>query len=171
MGFSVVIAGSIIVIALLASSFTIINSINNILNVSEAFKDSVILYDDIINTKIWISSIQASSNGDLVVITLVNNGTTKLWNFNDFDLIITYDANITNSKVRVVEHLSYSTYLSNGRWIIDSITNDVLDPNIINSNEEGIIHAKLSNRIYPAAKLIVSVSTDNGVTYTRVEVL
>ncbi len=102
MGFSVVIAGSIIVIALLASSFTIINSINNILNVSEAFKDSVILYDDIINTKIWISSIQASSNGDLVVITLVNNGTTKLWNFNDFDLIITYDANITNSKVRLV---------------------------------------------------------------------
>ncbi len=170
MGISVVISGSIMIIALLAASFTILNSVNDIA-VIEAFDDNILLYDEISKTDIKITSIQANANSNLIIINIDNNGTTKLWNYKYFDLIVTYDANITDNKVRVSEYLTYSTTLTNGKWVVNSIVNDTLDPNILNPDEQMIVYGKLSYAIYPNGKLIVSFSTNNGVTYTTGKVI
>ncbi len=170
MGISIVISSSIMIIALLAAAFTILNSINDI-SIIEVLNDNIVLYDDISNTDIKIISIQASDNNNFIIVNVNNNGTTKLWNYRYFDLIVTYDANITNNNVRVTEYLAYSTTLTNGSWTVNSIINDALDPDILNPDEQAVIHAKLSYTIYPNGKLIVSLSTNNGVTYTTGKVI
>ncbi|MEM2856618.1 MAG: hypothetical protein QW416_05915 [Candidatus Nitrosocaldaceae archaeon] len=165
MGLSIVIAGSIIITTLLISSITTINSINDMFEMSMINNYSIKLNNEKSDTNITISSIQANSNNNLVTLSLNNNGTSKLWDYNHFDLIITYDANISNNKIRVTEYMIYSTVLSNGRWTL-SITDDIADPNILNPNETAIINARLSNVIYPNGKIIVAISTNNGVIFT-----
>lgn len=170
MGLSIVITGSIIITTLLISSITTINSINDMFEMSMINNYSIKLNNEKSDTNIMISSIQANSNDNLVTLTLNNNGTSKLWDYNHFDLIITYDANMSNNKIRVTEYMIYSTVLSNGRWTL-SITDDIVDPNILNPNEVAVINARLSNVIYPNGKIIVSISTNNGVTSTTGKVV
>ncbi len=49
-------------------------------------------------------------------------------------------------------------------WVISDITNDIIDPRILNTDEVANINAKLSNPIFANGDVIVSISTDNGVT-------
>lgn len=159
MGVSVVISGAIMISVLLISSITMVNLMDNMLKSHNMRLDTK-------NTDIEISDIVAESNDDLIIITISNKGASKLWNYGNFDLIVTYDANITDNMVRVTEYLSYSHTLSNGKWIISSITNDIADPDILNPSEEAIINAQLTNTIHPNGKLIVAVSTDDGAVST-----
>ncbi len=52
------------------------------------------------------------------------------------------------------------------QWNIVSISIDVLDPKLINSEETAKISVELCNPIFSNGNVIVSVSTDNGVTAT-----
>ena len=66
----------------------------------------------------------------------------------------------TQSHMQVVEFSCIK------QWNIVSITNDVLDPGLLNSEETAKISVKLCNPIFSNGNVIVSVSTDNGVTAT-----
>lgn len=158
-------------ISLLITSFSIFSMMNDSITIYYSLNKNMINDKSIIDTSITISSINASNADTLVTIILNNNGTTKIWNYNNFDLIITYDANMSNNKVRITEYLSYSTTLTTGKWIIKSITNDLLDPDIINPTEQAIIHAKLSYTPYDNGIIIITISTDNGSTYSLARVI
>ena len=53
-----------------------------------------------------------------------------------------------------------------GEWQINSIQTDIIDPRIINNDEAAEIIIRLANNISTNGEVIVSVSTDNGVTAT-----
>ncbi len=163
MGLSIVISGSIMILTFLITSFIIFNNINNIRSINDAINTK--FDNNVITGYLKISSIHSSN--DILIITLSNNGTTKFWDFEKFDLIVTYDANISNSNVRVTEYLKYSNTLTNGKWVILYINNDVLDPRILNPHEDAIINAKLTYNIYPHGMVIVNIASNNGVVASR----
>lgn len=59
-------------------------------------------------TNFRISGVNASSNSYLVNFTLNNEGTEKLWNYDDFDLIIQYDADVSGIKNRITEKFLFN---------------------------------------------------------------
>ena len=64
--------------------------------------------DEITKTDISISGINASSGSKLVNFTMTNVGSEKLWNYDDFDILITYDANILGKRTPQTEQFTYN---------------------------------------------------------------
>ena len=71
---------------------------------SESFENS----DKISKTGINILDINASSSSSLVNFTFINQGSEKLWNYDEFDVLVSYDANILGIKTPVTEQFTYN---------------------------------------------------------------
>lgn len=71
---------------------------------SKAFDNN----DEFLKTEIDVLSINASSGSSVVNFTFSNQGSEKLWNFDEFDVLITYDANILGVRTPVTEQLTYN---------------------------------------------------------------
>jgi hypothetical protein len=54
--------------------------------------------------------------------------------------------------------------LGSGEWTIDKISNNLQDPRIINTDEDGKFCINLTNNVYPNTDVILTVSTDVGKT-------
>src|SRR3990172_8358829 len=52
-----------------------------------------------------------------------------------------------------------------GNWCVQSISNDVADPKILNSGEQASIRTNLSENL-ASKTAIITLVTDNGVTFT-----
>jgi len=99
--------------------------------------------------------------------TLSNDGQEKLWNFDEFDLFVTYDGDVSG---RLTEEISYDGDClgglpAQGNWCIESINGDMLDPGILNSAEGANIRVRV-NEDLANVNAVVSITTDNGVTDT-----
>lgn len=57
--------------------------------------------------------------------------------------------------------------ISAGKWTIDRIMSDMMDPRILNSNEESRVCIKLSNTVHPGSTVTITVATDIGKTDSR----
>ena len=157
------ITSAIIFISLFASMAIILSMVNSIYKTNDVIINSAKANSQINNTSIRISSIILDTNDRKhLIITLNNDGKSKLFNYTYFDLIVTYDADINGNMTRITEQLRYSdSSLLNGQWII-RIQNDIVDPKILNPNEEAVIDAMLNNDVASNGKIIVTISTDNG---------
>lgn len=71
---------------------------------SQAFENN----DKISKTEINILDVNASSSSSLVNFTFTNLGSEKLWNYDEFDVIVTYDANILSTRTPVTEQFTYN---------------------------------------------------------------
>ena len=108
MGLSIAISGGITATALviiLGIIFAISYQINTqSLANTEAFE----IQNSLLKTNMDIKSISGLSGDAVVNFVLFNNGSTKLWNFDEFDMLITYDANIGGIKTRVTESFTFN---------------------------------------------------------------
>ena len=75
---------------------------------SESFENS----DKISKTGINILDINASSSSSLVNFTFINQGSEKLWNYDEFDVLVTYDANVLGKRTPVTETFTYNATAS-----------------------------------------------------------
>ena len=108
MGLSIAISGGIVLIVILLI-FAILPSISEkIQGGSSANSERNDLEDSISKTNVKLFGVNASSGSNLVNFTLVNEGNEKLWNFDEFDLFITYDADIGGTRTEVTEQFSYN---------------------------------------------------------------
>jgi len=113
---------------------------------------------------VYLSELVGKSK---VNFTLNNDGSEKLWNFEDYDLFIEYDGAISG---KTTQQLSYSgeclgAIPQAGNWCIQSISNDIADPKILNSGEQASIRTNLNENL-ASTTAIVTLVTDNGVTFT-----
>jgi len=82
---------------------------DGLLLIGETSSKTLDLENSILKTDIVITSIDVFSGDNLVSFELFNNGEQKLWKWDDFDLLITYDANTGGpDPVRVTEKFSYN---------------------------------------------------------------
>ena len=96
---------------------------------------------------------------------ITNTNLEKLWRFDKFDVIITYESNaITYTEIMTYDSVCPPTI---GEWCINTWTNDVLDPKILNSGETMTVDVEVSNNLQSGGDLIVIVSTPNGVVSSK----
>lgn len=172
MGLSTAITGGIMMtmisIVLLMAIPTIVDA--NV-SMNRAYSERALIDTEYLRTSISISSLQASPADDTVTITIVNNGSVKLWNYQKFSLFITYDAQMAPlQEERRTEEVIYQGITQSveaGRWGIDEFINDMVDPKIVNPDESFTIICRLDYNTTATGNISAVISTDNGVTATK----
>jgi archaellum component FlaF (FlaF/FlaG flagellin family) len=130
--------------------------------------------DDTLKTSIDITALSLVSDNTIINAVLVNDGNTKLWEYSKFTVIATYDANMTGTRVKTTEQMSYGGISSSpapGQWVMysfDPSTDSYVDPQIVNPGEQFTIRIKPQNPIYATSPSVhVTVSTPNGVVASK----
>jgi len=161
MGLSVAIAGAIILSVLMLVMMSMTGLAGNIFSIGTVATQVSDLENTIDNTDISLETLFASTT-PRVNFTLNNDDTEKLWNFNDFNVLIEYDSASGDE----LEELSYGgscqgTVPSVGEWCIEGIAGDFLDAGILNEGESAEVWTQVSQNL-ASGNARVTVSTDNG---------
>lgn len=161
MGLSVVLSSAIVFFAVFVVIGTFTTFSTSVFELSQSATKSSKIDKNNFDTKIGINSLDIGSSN--FTINLVNQGNLKLWNFEKFDVIASYNG--TSNKM--IDYLNFSNCPAfDGHWCIYEITNDYFDPNILNSNETAIIHANTTFTIN-TGPFTVNITTDNGNSITE----
>ena len=166
MGLSVAIAGAIILSVLMLVMMSMTGLVGNIFSIGSVTTQVSDLENTIDDTDISLETLFASTT-PRVNFTLNNDDKEKLWNFDDYDLIITFD----DPTIRLTEKLSYEGNCvgdvpsAAGNWCIQVIFNDILDPGILNSDESMDVRTQVSTPLDPGIAIVL-IGTDNGVVAT-----
>ena len=157
MGLSIVVAGAIVIFTLFAVLNSFLNISENIFEMGETVKKSSQTEKTLIDTDIEIQGIVLDT--DDITVTLYNQGKVKLWNFEKFDVIMTYD----NAVGRKTDNLIFTECpADDGYWCIQEIQDDIEDPQILNPFETALIIANATLPIISPGELTLYISTDNG---------
>lgn len=129
---------------------------------------------EILKTSIDITALSLVSGSTVINVDMTDDGNTKLWEYGKFTVIATYDANMTGTRVKTTEQLSYGGISANpasGQWVMysfDPYTDSYVDPQVVNPGEQFTIRIKPQNPIFSAGPSVhVAVSTPNGVVASR----
>lgn len=109
MGFSHVVTAGIVIIPLMLIAMNIPEISNTILEINEAALDVSELEDTILNTHFQITNLTATGDSNLIYLDVYNTGNTKLWDYDNFDLIVTYEGVVGAGTENVTERLGYTT--------------------------------------------------------------
>ena len=167
MGLSIGIAGAIVLMVILAVMMAMTGLVSTIFSIGDVTTQVSELENTISKTDVSMNHVTTFIGSPTVNFTLNNDGSEKLWNFDEFDLFVTYDGAVSGS---LTEALSYGGDClgglpAQGNWCIQSITGDLLDPGILNSAEEANIRLRVNENL-ANVNAVVSITTDNGVTDT-----
>jgi len=91
--------------------FTMPGILENITSIQAISSEVLVLENSIRNTYVNIVDLEAEAGSIMVNFTLTNNGTEKLWDYENFNLLITYDADIGGVKTPVTEEFIYAESL------------------------------------------------------------
>jgi len=165
MGLSVAIAGGIVLSVLMLVLMTMAGFVGNMFTIGDVSKQVSDHDNAISKTDISISRVEALVGSSLLNFTLNNDGSEKLWNYDDFNLFIEYNGDTSG---KLVNEFSYSGDClgiapSVGNWCIESITGDFMDPGLLNSGERAYIWTQLSENLLDK-NAFISIATDNGET-------
>jgi len=161
MGLSVAIAGAIILSVLMLVMMSMTGLVGNIFSIGSVTTQVSDLENTIDNTDISLETLFASTT-PRVNFTLNNDDTEKLWNFDEFNVLIEYESASGDE----LEELSYGddcqgTVPSVGEWCIEGIAGDFLDAGILNEGESAEVWTQVSQNLV-SGNARVTVSTDNG---------
>jgi len=171
MGLSVAIAGGIVMVTIMVVMLSIPNMVSTIFSIGEVNSISSKVDDSVSKTEISVKDIYTKVGSPRVNFTLYNEGSTTLWDFNKTNVLIEYTGAISGKRT---EQLFLWPLNPNGqclgaappvgRWCIQSISNDVADPQLLNFGEIANIRTSLKENL-ASLTAIVAVATDNGVTF------
>jgi len=108
LGLSIAISGGIITVVfvfIMGIIFLISYQINTESTASSEIFD---VNDSILKTGLQIQYVNTSSGTDIINFDLVNVKNEKLWDYDKFDLLVTYDADISGTKTRVTEQFTFN---------------------------------------------------------------
>jgi len=126
MGLSVVISGAIIMIALMFVLYSIPPLITSVTSVGETSTEISDLENTILQTEITLDSLVVSSNMPSFSFNLNNINTEKLWDYDNFDVIVTYDADVSGTKTSITETIPF-IFLNHSYTILDEIVSTSAD--------------------------------------------
>lgn len=163
MGLSNALSGGIIMFGITYVMFTF-GSLTDT-SVSFSYTSALVndLENDLIKTTIDVAIEADPGTTDSFSFDLTNTGSTKQWDWEKFDVIVTYDlSNITYTETLSFFGTSCAAQTA-GTWCINSWTNDALDPEILNNGETMTIDVKLTQGKQNGRDVIVVLATPNGV--------
>lgn len=166
MGLSVAISGGIVLTVIMLILLSMPGIVEKMFSIGDLTSQVAQFEKSISDTKISMEDLDVSVNSPKINFTVINEGLEKLWNFNDFNLFVTYD----EATGRPTETLSFDGMCqgvvpSAGNWCIETISEDIMDPDVINGGESARIWTRV-NQDLTTGNTIVSFNTDNGATAT-----
>ena len=105
---SVAIGGTITFMIILVVMAVLMAYMNDLFLESLAKSENNKITNSISKTQLDINSIESCSGNDLVNVHLENTGNEKLSEFEKFNVLVTYDADIGGIKTRVTENFDYN---------------------------------------------------------------
>lgn len=128
-------------------------------NIAEAARTMQTRLTDMARTNVQALSASTSALGDMVYITVKNTGTTKLADYEHWDVIVEY------TDAGLADHVSWYAY---GTWLRQiyqtaPATLEKIEPNILNPGEEMIITVPVAFTIAPGSTNVATVATPNGI--------
>lgn len=114
MGLSIAIAGGIACATVILVLSILFSMTSQIYDINSARSQSSEIESALIHTDTGIDYFYAQSGSDRASLTIQNIGTEKLWNYDKFSVIVTYNASISGSPVLTSERLSYNSAQSFG---------------------------------------------------------
>lgn len=115
MGLSVAIAGGISCATVIGVLSVLLSVTTQVTDLNSARSQNSDLDAALVHTDADISYLSAQSGSDRVSFTLTNSGTEKLWNYDKFAMIVTYNASIGGVPTLTSEHITYSSAQSFGQ--------------------------------------------------------
>ena len=169
MGLSIAISGGIVTFAIVYAMMSFPAILDDTTKVSTSSTQMSGTLNSILHTNINLSNLQNVSGSSTVNFSINNTGNTILWNYNKFDAIVTYQTNMTGIPTTLTEVLRYAnscTSLASDHWCIQSITNDLTHPGILDPKETLNVKAELQNPTNLGSTLTANMGTDNGILST-----
>jgi hypothetical protein len=164
-GLSVIVSGGVVLFAMIYILLTVPGIVNQTISLTKASTDISNVENSILRTNIEMDSLSASSGSRAINFTISNGGTEKLWYYSKFNLIITY----TYASGTKTESLSYAGICSvpaSGTWCVESISDDNVEPNILNTDETLNVLSRVSQT--PTTGTVnTTFSTDYGIVASR----
>ena len=165
MGLSVAISGGIILTVIMLVLLSMPGLVEKMFSIGDITTKVSQHEQKISNTEISMGHLSVLVGEPKINFTLSNFGSEKLWDFEKFDLFIKYEG-----AEKLTESLSYGGSCNgvspiSGEWCIEFITNDVLDPDILNAGERATIWTQVDENL-ATTQVAVSMTTNNGVVTT-----
>ena len=168
MGLSIAISGGIVTFTIVYAMMSFPAILDDTTKVSASSTQMSSTLNSILHTNINVSNLQSIHNSTTINFSVNNTGSTILWNYNKFDAIVTYQANTggTPTLTEVLQYANSCASLVSDKWCIQSITNDLVHPGILDPKETLNIEANLQNPTNLGGIVTVNMGTDNGVLST-----
>ncbi len=155
--------------AMLSMMMTMPSFLSSSQELDQIYKQKSSTLSHIQKTSLDIDSISATPVSSIIDVYLKNSGSTKLYNFEKFLILVDYDANISGTSSRTIHSFNYvdSCIPTSGNWCVSQIDDDIADPGLLNPDETLHIQIALSNPVIDGGNLILVVSSDKGITTTK----
>lgn len=126
-------------------------------------------------TRLNQTNARTVNGGTVVQVTYLNDGSEKITDFDEWDLIVQYYDTDTPSNY----YVSWLPYVDSSpavsEWTIKGIYADakremveIYDPGILNPGEEMVIDAYLPHTVAPASQVQVTLAVNNGMNLSGV---
>lgn len=160
MGLGIALAGGIICVTMIAMLSIVYAVGGQIFEINSSRTNSADLQHKLFQTDMEISDITAASGSQFPNFTLTNTGNEKLWNFDKFDVVINYTADVSGSPAQKTEQLSYG--LTSGSITVNSISSNSgnCDPCTLSHTAGG------NSRVLVVAVLLEDSTSVSSVTYS-----
>ncbi|MEO9306913.1 MAG: hypothetical protein ABI342_01215 [Nitrososphaera sp.] len=164
MGLSAAISGGIMIFTMIYVMMSFPTLLDDTAKVSRSSSDMSNTLNDIMHTNINISNLQdKSGEPSIVTFSIINSGNTILWDYNKFDVIVTYPpTSIGNQVTSVLQYSNNCSALLTDQWCISNISNDLIHPGILDPGETANIQAQLSSTV-KGGIITMNFVTDNGI--------
>ncbi len=176
MGLSIAISGGIVTFSIVYAMMSFPAIIDDTTKVSTSESQMANNQFLRLQTNINISNLQDQNGNNPATFLVTNTGNTVLWNYDDFDTIITYQENgtvvqqLSGIHPTVTETLKYvkdCSGLALDQWCISDIQNDNIHPGLLDPDEIATIEAQPANTTKQGGIFTVEFGTDNGFTTTE----
>lgn len=155
MGLGIAIAGGIICATVLAVFSIVFSTSGQIYEINSSRTSAADLQSVVFQTDMTVSDLTAQSGSQFVNFTLTNTGNEKLWNYEKFDVIVNYTADVLGFPTQRIESITYTT------------NSDDISIEAVSSNSQTCISCTLSHTVAGTNKLLVvgiSISDDTAVS-------
>jgi len=161
MGLSNALSGGIILFGITYVIFAFMGITDTAASFSDVSTQKYDLENKLLKTSITIVIEDDPGTNTIFNFNMTNTNSEKLWDWENFDVITTYD----NSGTTYTETLTYTSSCAPGvgEWCIHSWIVDVIDPQILNNGETLNIRLQVENGLQDGTNVIVIISTPNGV--------
>jgi archaellum component FlaF (FlaF/FlaG flagellin family) len=114
-------------------------------------------------TRLAVTAADLDDDRDTLVLSLRNDGQTRLANFDRVDVIVTFFVAATAQTLWLPYESGAPTPAS---WTILSIADDVHEPGILNPGETAQIQVEIGSIVEAARTNLIVIATDTGSSVT-----